>query len=125
MKSKKIIVATLGCRANQYESAAYAKQLREMGYVEAGKGEPADLRIVNSCTVTEGADRSSRHQIRQLGRQHPDAKVVVTGCLADRLPEEIGQMEEVYEVVPNKHKENLPKQILPEEMLPEFAIGQF
>ncbi len=126
MKSKKkFIVATLGCRTNQYESAAYAKQLREMGYVEAGKGEPADLCIVNSCTVTEGADRSSRHQIRQLGRQHPDAKVVVTGCLADRLPEEIGQMEEVYEVVPNKSKENLLKQILPEEELPEFAIDQF
>ena len=122
---KRFKLATLGCRTNQYESAAYAKQLRELGYVEAIGGEVADLCIVNTCTVTEGADRSSRHQIRQLARRHPGAKVVVTGCMADRLPQEVLSMEEVSLVVPNKEKENLLKQVFPEEELPEFAIDQF
>lgn len=123
--TKKFAVATLGCRTNQYESAAYAKQLKEMGYTEAAEGEAADICIINTCTVTEGADRSSRYQIRQLSRQHPGAKLVVTGCLADRLPQEIGGMEEVDLVVLNKDKEQLLKQVLPDEELPEFAIDQF
>lgn len=124
-KHKKYRVATLGCRTNQYESAAYEKQLKEMGMARANSGESADLCIVNTCTVTESADSSSRHQIRQLRRENPGAKIVVTGCLADRLPKEIGTMTEVDEVVPNKSKENLLAQIFPEEELPEFAIDQF
>lgn len=122
---KKFALATLGCRTNQYESAAYAKQLKEMGYTEAALGEVADICIINTCTVTEGADRSSRHQIRQISRQHPGAKVVVTGCLADRLPNEIGQMEEVNLVVLNRDKDKLLAQVFPEEKMPEFAIDQF
>jgi len=124
-KNKKYKVSTLGCRTNQYESAAYEKQLRSMGYEEAKLGDTADICIVNTCTVTEGADKSSRHQIRQLSRLHPGAKVVVTGCLADRLPEELASMEEVDEVVANKTKENLLAQVMPEEEWPEFAIDQF
>lgn len=124
-KNKKFAVATLGCRTNQYESAAYAKQLKEMGYTEACDGEEADICIINTCTVTEGADRSSRHQIRQISRQHPGAKVVVTGCLADRLPQEIGQMDEVDLVVLNRDKDKLLEQVFPDEKLPEFAIDQF
>lgn len=124
-KHKKYRVATLGCRTNQYESAAYEKQLKEMGMSRAESGEPADLCIVNTCTVTESADSSSRHQIRQLHRENPGAKIVVTGCLADRLPKELGAMSEVDEVVLNKNKENLLAQVFPEEEMPEFAIDQF
>lgn len=124
-EEKKFKVATLGCRTNQYESAAYVKQLKELGYTEASKNEEASICIINTCTVTEGADRSSRHQIRQSSRQHPQAKIVVTGCLADRLPTELGAMEEVDLVVPNKGKENLLNVVLPEEELPEFAIDHF
>ncbi|NGX47593.1 MAG: Threonylcarbamoyladenosine tRNA methylthiotransferase MtaB [Chlamydiae bacterium] len=122
---KKFKVSTIGCRTNQYESAAYAKQLREMGYSQAQGAEEVDLCIVNTCTVTESADRSSRHQIRRLHRLHPYAKIVVTGCLADRLPKEMADMDEVDLVVPNKNKENLLAQVFPEEKLPEFAIDQF
>lgn len=124
-RKKTFQLATLGCRTNQYESAAYAKQLKEMGYVEAKEGEEADLCVVNTCTVTEGADRSSRHKIRSLSRAHPHSKIVVTGCLADRLPEELSQMEEVDLVIPNKEKETLLAQVHPGEDLPEFAIDQF
>ncbi|NGX39415.1 MAG: Threonylcarbamoyladenosine tRNA methylthiotransferase MtaB [Chlamydiae bacterium] len=124
-RKKKYKVASLGCRTNQYEASAFAKQLKEMGYVEAKEGESADLCIVNTCTVTESADSSSRRRIRQLAREHSGAKIAVTGCLADRIPEEIGLMEEVDFVVPNKEKEELLRVVLQEEELPEFAIDQF
>jgi threonylcarbamoyladenosine tRNA methylthiotransferase MtaB len=121
MQQKKFKVATLGCRTNQYESEAYKTQLRGLGYIEAGEGEEADLCIVNTCTVTESADSHSRHQIRQLHRQNKGASLVVTGCLADKLP----AMEGVTHVVLNKDKENLLGAIFPEEELPEFKIDQF
>lgn len=124
-KAKTFKVATLGCRTNQYESAAYETQLREMGYRQSGEAEAASICIVNTCTVTEGADRSSRNQIRKLAKENPGAQIIVTGCLADRLPKEIAGMEEVSLVVPNKQKESLLNQVLPEEQLPEFRIDQF
>src|SRR6185436_18865666 len=97
---KKFKVVTLGCRTNQYESQGYTDQLRQMGYVAAGEGEEADLCIVNTCTVTESADSSSRHQIRSLLREHPKAKIAVTGCMAESAPEVLLQMGERIEIVP-------------------------
>ncbi len=125
MEKRKFKIATLGCRTNQYESEAYASQLRALGYEEAQGEEAAEICIVNTCTVTEGADRSSRAQIRQLHRSSPEAKLVVTGCLAERLPAEIGAIEGVAHVVSNKEKESLLKVVLPEADLPEFKIDQF
>ncbi|CAM0117598.1 tRNA (N(6)-L-threonylcarbamoyladenosine(37)-C(2))-methylthiotransferase MtaB [Rhabdochlamydiaceae symbiont of Dictyostelium giganteum] len=125
MSTKKFRIATLGCRTNQYESEAYATQLREMGYEEATADEPAEICIVNTCTVTESADSSSRHQIRQLHRQYPNSQIVVTGCLAERLPEEIKKIEGVTLVVSNQEKENLLNKVFPTEDLPEFKIDQF
>jgi threonylcarbamoyladenosine tRNA methylthiotransferase MtaB len=122
MASKKFKVATLGCRTNQYESEAYATQLRQMGYSEAVEGEEAEICIVNTCTVTASADSHSRHQIRQLIKNHPAAKVVVTGCLAESLP----PIEGVTHVIPNGKKEHLLSEIFPEDDdLPEFKIDQF
>jgi threonylcarbamoyladenosine tRNA methylthiotransferase MtaB len=125
MQEKKFKISTLGCRTNQYESEAYATQLRTLGYREAGEGEEADICIVNTCTVTESADSSSRHQIRQLHRQNPGASLVVTGCLAERLPNELKAIPGVTHLVPNKDKENLLASVFPDEELPEFKIDQF
>ncbi len=122
---KKFKVVTLGCRTNQYESQAYADQLRAIGYSQAEEGEEAELCIVNTCTVTQSADSSSRHQIRQLARLNPEAKIVVTGCLAERAPEELVNLPGVERIVSNKEKENLIHLILPDEEIPEFAIEQF
>lgn len=122
---KKYKLATLGCRTNQYESEAYAAQLRSMGYEEAQGEETADVCIVNTCTITEEADKSSRYQIRHLARNHPGSKLLVTGCLADRLPEELKKIEGVSAVVSNQKKEKLLAEVFPEEELPEFAIDQF
>lgn len=121
---KKFKVVTLGCRTNQYESQGYADQLRQMGYLAAGVGEEADLCIVNTCTVTEGADRSSRHEIRALLRDHPNAKVAVTGCMAERVNEEVPDSR--IQIIPNREKEQLIEHLFPdEENLPEFQIETF
>lgn len=122
---KKFKIVTLGCRTNQYESQGYTDQLKAMGYTAAGDDEPAELCIVNTCTVTEGADSSSRHQIRQLARNNPGAKIVVTGCLAERKPDELMKIGGVSLVVSNKDKEKLLSQVFPEEDVPEFSIKHF
>ncbi len=126
MTKKKFKIATLGCRTNQYESQGYADQLRQMGYSAAGDGEEADLCIVNTCTVTEGADSSSRHEVRSLLRSHPNAKVVVTGCMAESSPDLLLQMDSRVQIVPNPEKEKLIDLVFEgEENLPEFNIHAF
>jgi threonylcarbamoyladenosine tRNA methylthiotransferase MtaB len=122
---KKFKIVTLGCRTNQYESEGYAKQLRELGLVEAREEESADLCIVNTCTVTHSADSSSRHKIRQLVKRNPGSKVIVTGCLAERAPEELIKIGGVAQIVPNKEKERLLTDLFPGQELPEFSIETF
>ncbi|MCB1081723.1 MAG: tRNA (N(6)-L-threonylcarbamoyladenosine(37)-C(2))-methylthiotransferase MtaB, partial [Chlamydiia bacterium] len=104
---KKYKVVTLGCRTNQYESQAFADQLKKEGYVEALEGEKADLCIVNTCTVTESADKRSLYQIRKLARENAPEKLVVTGCLAEREQKMLLALPEVTDVVPNHKKESL------------------
>lgn len=123
---KKFKVVTLGCRTNQYESQGYTDQLRQMGYSPVEAGEEADLCIVNTCTVTEGADSSSRHEVRSLLREHPKAKVVVTGCMVESAPDLLKEMDSRLQIVPNAEKEALIEQVFPEEAnLPEFNIQVF
>lgn len=123
--SKKFKIATLGCRTNQYESQAYNDQLKSMGYDQAQDGETADICIVNTCTVTESADSHSRHAIRQLARENPGTKLVVTGCWAERQPDAIRSIDGVSHVVSNKDKENLLSLVFPEDDIPEFSIKNF
>ncbi len=97
-----------------------------MGYEAAKDGEPADVCIVNTCTVTESADSSSRHQIRQILRENPGAKVAVTGCMAESAPESIRALDSKIQLIPNARKENLLEDLFPdEENLPEFNIRTF
>lgn len=118
-------LATLGCRTNQYESQGYKDQLLAIGYRQATDDEKADICIVNTCTVTESSDSSSRHAIRQLARENPDAKIAVTGCYAESSPDIISKIDGVSLVVSNKEKENLLTKLLPDETIPEFKINHF
>jgi threonylcarbamoyladenosine tRNA methylthiotransferase MtaB len=122
---KKFKVATLGCRTNQYESQAYQDQLMQLGYVAARNDEQADICIINTCTVTESADSSSRHEIRRIARENPDTKLVVTGCYAEREPDAVKAIDGVTHVVSNKDKESLIASLFPEEDVPEFSIKNF
>ena len=122
---KKFKIVTLGCRTNQYESQGYVHQLRGLGYTPAEEGEAADVCIVNTCTVTESADSSSRHQIRQLLRDNAGAKIAVTGCMAESAPEAIRALGDQIHLVSNANKEDLVSELFPEETLPEFKIETF
>lgn len=123
---KKFKIHTLGCRTNQYESQAYKNQLEEMGFVEATDLEEASVCIVNTCTVTEGADRSSTYSIRQLANKNPHAQIFVTGCMVENEKEKIQKIAPNIQTVSNLEKENLLSYLFPEiEDLPEFQIKQF
>lgn len=124
-KTKKFKVVTLGCRTNQYESQAYRDQLLGMEYEQAREDEAADICIVNTCTVTESADSSSRHEIRQLTKKNPNAKIIVTGCSVERQPDKILAIPGVTDIVPNKEKEELIRKIFPDQDPPEFNIKNF
>ncbi|MCH9614065.1 MAG: Threonylcarbamoyladenosine tRNA methylthiotransferase MtaB [Chlamydiia bacterium] len=119
---KKYAISVLGCRTNQYEAQAFADQLDSMGYELASEGEKADLCIVNTCTVTESADKRSLSAVKRLKRDNPGARVVVTGCAALSKMEELGQYGEI---VPNKDKEKLLEKVFPETEVPEFRIKNF
>jgi len=118
---KKYKVVTLGCRTNQYESQALSDQLRQNGYVEALPDERADICIVNSCTVTQSADKRTLAKIRKLSRENDPEKLIVTGCFAERM----GEVPGVTHVIPNRDKESLLPLIFPEEEWPEFRIERF
>jgi threonylcarbamoyladenosine tRNA methylthiotransferase MtaB len=121
--TKKFKIVTLGCRTNQYESQAYQDQLIALGYAPAQENEEAEICIVNTCTVTESADSSSRHAVRQLARENKGAQLLVTGCFAERQPQVIKEMGAI--AIPNNEKENLLNKIFPEQELPEFSIKHF
>ncbi len=122
---KKFKIITLGCRTNQYESQAYHDQLVEMGYSQAQENEPADICIVNTCTITDSADSSSRHEIRKLARENPGCQLIITGCFAERQPDLVREIEGVTHVVSNHHKEKLLESVFPAAELPEFSIKHF
>jgi threonylcarbamoyladenosine tRNA methylthiotransferase MtaB len=93
---------TLGCKVNQYETQ-YAKELLEAnGYTEAAEGEPADLCVVNTCTVTAEGDAKGRQLVRRLHQHNPAAAIVVMGCYATRDPETVGRLPGVTKVITDK-----------------------
>ncbi len=101
--SAKLKTTTLGCKVNQYETEFVREGLRTIGYVDAGD-EPADLCVVNTCTVTSEGDSKSRQVIRRMARDNPDARIVVMGCYATRAPEEVAALPRVAEVVTDKRE---------------------
>ncbi len=95
---------TLGCKVNQYETEYLRQGLASLGYREAGDGEPADLCVVNSCTVTALAEAKSRKAIRQFARRNPRAEIIVMGCYATRAAEEVAALPGVVDVVTDKRQ---------------------
>jgi threonylcarbamoyladenosine tRNA methylthiotransferase MtaB len=102
--SPKAAFYTLGCKVNQNETEALAALFRERGYQVVDWGEPADVYVINTCTVTHLADRKSRQFIRQAVKKNPQAKVVVTGCYAQASPQEVAGLPGVDLVVGNRDK---------------------
>jgi threonylcarbamoyladenosine tRNA methylthiotransferase MtaB len=86
---RKMAVHTLGCKLNFAESSTLARQFRDQGYQVVGIDEPADVCVINTCSVTERADRECRQIVRRALRHSPGAYVIVTGCYAQLRPEQI------------------------------------
>lgn len=86
---------TLGCKLNFAETSTIGKMLSEQGIRKARTGEKADICIINTCSVTELADKKCRQAIRRIAKQHPGAFMVVTGCYAQLKPEEVSDIEGV------------------------------
>ena len=95
---------TLGCKVNQYETEFVREGLLSAGFSDADADQPADLCIVNTCTVTGEGDAKSRQIIRRMHRQNPDARIVVMGCYATRDPERLTELPGVEEVVTDKRE---------------------
>ncbi|NPA13400.1 MAG: tRNA (N(6)-L-threonylcarbamoyladenosine(37)-C(2))-methylthiotransferase MtaB [Aquificae bacterium] len=104
MKKLKVAFATLGCRMNHFETSGMEEGFLNRGYQLVDFTDKADIYVVNTCTVTNDADRTSRKTLRQAKRRNPNAVVVATGCYAQVSPEELAKMEEVDLVVGNSHK---------------------
>jgi len=104
-------IENFGCRATQADAAAIERQLVAQGF---GRGDAAtaDVLVVHTCTVTAAADAQARQAIRQLHGQNPRAQIVVTGCYAQRVPEELAQIEGVDWVVGNSHQAEIAKLVL-------------
>jgi threonylcarbamoyladenosine tRNA methylthiotransferase MtaB len=97
-------IENFGCRATQADGAALERQFLEQGMERASATLDAQIVVLNTCTVTEGADKDARASIRQLQRVNPNCRILVTGCYAQRAPEEIAALPGVTWVVGNSHK---------------------
>ncbi len=97
-------IENFGCRATQADGAALERQFLERGLERAGAARDAEIVVLNTCTVTEGADKDARASIRRLQRVNPECRILVTGCYAQRAPEELAALPGVTWVVGNSHK---------------------
>ncbi|MCE8465443.1 tRNA (N(6)-L-threonylcarbamoyladenosine(37)-C(2))-methylthiotransferase MtaB [Bacteroides nordii] len=106
-QDKTAVYYTLGCKLNFSETSTIGKILREAGVRTVRKGERADICVVNTCSVTEMADKKCRQAIHRLVKQHPGAFVVVTGCYAQLKPGDVAKIEGVDVVLGAEQKKDL------------------
>jgi len=124
---KTVAVETLGCKVNQYETQLIKEQLFKAGFKEAPKGHPADIHIINTCTVTRRSDAESRRLIRNALRENPGSKVVVTGCYAELDKDEIGKIDSNLLIIRNSDKDKILQYLTPGAAQNEIprAISRF
>jgi threonylcarbamoyladenosine tRNA methylthiotransferase MtaB len=104
-------IEQFGCRATQADGAAIERQLLDRGCTAASSPQHAEFVVINTCTVTSAADAQARDAIRKIHAQNPAARILVTGCYAQRAPEEIAALPGVSFVVGNSHKPQIPNLI--------------
>src|SRR3954471_20261761 len=111
--SDTFFVQNFGCRATQADGAAIERQLMQRGLAPAVAREQAAVVVLNTCTVTAEADKEARAAIRRVHRENPESKILVTGCYAQRAPQEIAELPGVTWVVGNSHKSKVAEVIAP------------
>ncbi|HWY56086.1 MAG TPA: tRNA (N(6)-L-threonylcarbamoyladenosine(37)-C(2))-methylthiotransferase MtaB [Terriglobales bacterium] len=100
-------VENFGCRATQADGAAIERQFEQHGLERASGPAKSEIVVLNTCTVTASADQDARATIRRIRRENPDCQIVVTGCYAQRAPEEVASLPGVTRVIGNSHKHQL------------------
>ena len=101
---KKVAFKTLGCRLNLFETDALASEFARRNYEVVEFGRPADVVVINTCTVTNQSDQKSRKVINQAARKNKNALTIITGCMATHYKEKLQQNEKIDYVVDNEHK---------------------
>src|SRR6266853_3854746 len=104
-------IEQFGCRATQADGAALERQLLDRGCTSASAASAADVIVVNTCTGTASADAQARDAIRKFHAANPAVRLIVTGCYAQRVPEELAALPGVAWVVGNSHKPQIPQLI--------------
>ncbi len=108
---KRVVITTLGCKVNQYESAAFRTSFNNAGYTVVKSGEHADIVVINTCAVTAKAGAHSRQSVRQAIRKNPKARVLITGCYAEIAADELAELEDLagreYSIIGNSKKDQL------------------
>ena len=102
-----VAIHTHGCKLNQADSQSLVRRFQADGYVVVGPSDPADVVVLNTCTVTATADSKARQFLRAARRRNPDAVIVATGCYAQRAPVELEKLPEVSLVIGNTGKQSL------------------
>lgn len=119
--AKKVAYYTLGCKLNYSETSTIARDLEQEGFEKVPFGQPADLYVINTCSVTDNADKKCRQVVRQAQRINPDAFVAVVGCYAQLQPEEIAAIPGVDLVLGASEKFRLSDYL---DTLEKNAFGQ-
>jgi threonylcarbamoyladenosine tRNA methylthiotransferase MtaB len=116
---------TLGCKVNQYETEKIREEMESLGFQTVPYPGPADVIVVNSCTVTGTADAKSRAAVRRAIKRNPDAVVVATGCSVELDPHTFAQIEGVDVVVPNAEKAEIAERVAARfaDLCPETCFG--
>ncbi len=107
-----VFIETQGCKLNQADSEALARRFLEAGYTLVGRRDEADVRVVNSCTVTHTADKKARQATRAALRSNRSPLVVLTGCFAERAPSDAAKLGERLLVVSNRDKDSLVQRVI-------------
>jgi len=118
-------VENFGCRATQADGAAIEEQFREHGLNRADHPRNAQYVVLNTCAVTASAEQDARAAIRRLRRDNPGCKVIVTGCYAQRVPQEVASLPGVSVVVGNSHKSTLAQIALQAQSEKDRSSGNF
>lgn len=108
---QRIAITTLGCKINQFESAAMAEALGRDGFQVVPFECEADIYVINTCTVTAKTDAESRRLIRRARNRQPEAKIVVTGCYAQVASDQLREMEGVHLILGNTEKKGIALQL--------------
>jgi len=111
MTAKTVAFHTLGCKLNYSETSSLSRMLADEGFGKASFDEVADIYVINTCSVTDNADKECRYLVRKVRRQAPDSMVVITGCYAQLKPEEIATISGVDLVLGAAEKFNLAQHL--------------